>query len=86
VHLSDGRPLRFPVQGTSVGDAITVAVDEAGDQLLRVRHVVEPGFGKSTEVVVMQTGPITTELIWMMYLAAGLIGQFFLRIPYASTA
>lgn len=83
VHLSDGRSLRFPVQGTNVGDAIAVAVDEAGNQLLRFRNVVEPRLahtvrlGRSTEVVVAQTVPITTDLIWVMYVAAHLIPQFF---------
>jgi hypothetical protein len=70
VYLSDGSSLCFPAQGTNVGDAIAVAVDEAGNQLLRVRNVVEPGLRRSTEGVVAQTDPITTELIWVMYLAA----------------
>ena len=64
-QLSDGRTLRFPVQGTSKSNAVMTATDDAGSPVFRLRRVRNAGPGghrkKAVEILVERGRQATPE-------------------------
>jgi hypothetical protein len=69
-HMSDGRSLRFPVQGTSKQNAVMAATDDAGSPVFRLRQVRNTGSGqqhkKMVSILVESGKPITPEMLLVM--------------------
>ena len=69
-HMSDGRSLRFPVQGTSKLNAVMTATDEAGSPVFRLRRVRNAGAGghrkKAVEILVEPGRQATPEMLLVM--------------------
>jgi hypothetical protein len=69
-HMSDGRSLRFPVQGTSKSNAEMVATDDAGSPVFRLRQVRNAGTRqqrrKVVEILVEPGRQVTPEMLLVM--------------------
>jgi hypothetical protein len=70
VHMPDGRSLRFPVQGTSKGNAVMTAIDDVGGSVFRLRQVRNTGSGqqykKVVSILVEPGRQITPEMLLVM--------------------
>jgi hypothetical protein len=74
ITFPDRRSLRFHVRGTQRTNAIMTAVDQSGANLVRYRLA-----GDTTEVIVNPGVPFSDELVPMVMVSAGLLGQYFLN-------
>ena len=82
-HLSNGQSLRFPVQGTSVLNAVMTATDDSGRPVFRIRKVrntrPEQGHRKVVEILVEPGRRITPELLLVMVAGYHDLDNFFDR-------
>lgn len=66
-HMSDGRSLRFPVQGTSKANAVMTGTDDVGSPVFRLRRVRNAGPGghrkKAVEILVDPGRQATPEVL-----------------------
>jgi hypothetical protein len=94
VHMPDGRSLRFPVQGTSIRNAVMTATDDEGSPVFHLRQVRNagsgqqrpsawPGFGPGkkavVEILVEPSRQITPEMLLVMATGSCNLYTFFDR-------
>jgi hypothetical protein len=82
-HMSDGRSVRFPVQGTSKSNAVMTATDDAGSPVFRLRRVRNAGPGghrkKAVEILVEPGRQTTPEMLLIMATGYYNLSTFFDR-------
>jgi hypothetical protein len=69
------RWLRFPVQGTGIGNGVLTAIDESGTELLWFFFRRKPDFGM--EAVLSQDCYVTPEILCVSELATPFLVQYF---------
>jgi DivIVA domain-containing protein len=74
IKFPDRRWLRFPVRGTSRGNAIMTAVDQAGNKVARYRST-----GARYEIAVHPDQRVTEELALVIAVSAPWVGGYFFQ-------
>jgi hypothetical protein len=80
MYLQGGRWLRFPVRGTTRGNAVMTAVDQTETEVMWFR-IAE---SKSVEVVISPDRSVTPEVLCAVTIASPLIGYYFVGLPQGS--
>lgn len=82
ILFPDGRWLRFPVQGSKLGNGVMTAVNESGVTVLWFRKVGLPGDWRgplAVEVILSPDCEVTKEILCVTALAMGWLVNYFVQ-------